>query len=444
MKQLYFLFFIFFVQIQSSIAQYTAIPDLNFEQELISQGIDTNQTPDNQVLTSAISGIISLTINSPIGANIINLSGIESFTALEELNFFSAGSLQTINVSQNQYLKKIALINAQITNLNISNNLNLETLYLYYTNQLSSIILTNNINLKDLRIGNFNIPQIDLTNNTNLEKLLIRNTQISQLDLTHNTTLKYIYLYYNFFTNINLSQNILLEELSIQSTPISSINVLQNLALKKLDIEYTPIQNIDVSNNNFLEALYCSNNSITSLNLNNNLLLNVLYCKNLATGGSPITNFTVQNGSNSLLNGVYDVTLGSNSPVYVNRFDSTNNPNLHCIFVDNVTNCNTNWLGKDATSNYVTTQAECDNLQNEEFVANSFSVYPNPVNDILNIESTNNNVIQKIIVYDLMGKAILEQKGENTQLNLSNITSGLYLVKIITENESIVKKIVKK
>jgi len=192
-----------------------------------------------------------------------------------------------------------------------------------------------------------------------------------------------------------------------------------------------------------LNYLICNNNTISTLNLNNNAfhnsLNNVLHCNN-----NNLSTLALQNGANTLLNGEYATNPGSSTLVYEQRFDATNNPNLSCIFVDDVANCNTNWLGKDATSNYVSTQQECDNLQNEEFITNSFTIYPNPVNDILFIENNNNNMIQKIVVYDVMGKTVIEQNDNVAQIDFSNITKGLYLLKITSEKETIIKKIIKK
>ena len=425
-------------------AQYTAIPDTNFELELINQGIDTNSTIDGQVLTSAINTITILAMNnSNVAANIVNLAGIEGFTALQELNFFSAGSLQVINLNQNQYLKKLVLVNPQISNLNISNNLTLETLYLYYASQLATIDVSNNSDLKDLAIGNFNLAQLNISNNINLEKLRINYTQINQLDLTHNTALKYIYFGNIPITTINVNQNLLLEELRVYSCLITSIDVSQNINLKLLGTSTNTIQSIDVSQNTQLDTLYCINNQLTTINLSNNPLLNKILCNNYS--GFPQNNLSslyIQNGANSLLNGVYDIGSGSIPPTYNNRFDSTNNPSLHCIFVDDVANCNINWLGKDATSNYVSTQQECDNLNNETFIIDKeITIYPNPANEILNIK--NNERIKNVTIYDILGKVVLEKNVDFEQINISNLISGLYLVKISTESETVVKKIIK-
>jgi len=44
------------------IAQTTAIPDVNFEQALIDQGLDSG-TPDGVVLTSNISGVFGIILD---------------------------------------------------------------------------------------------------------------------------------------------------------------------------------------------------------------------------------------------------------------------------------------------------------------------------------------------------------------------------------------------
>ena len=47
------------------LAQYTAIPDLNFEKALIKKLIDTG-TPDGKVLTANIIGVPDLNISSKV------------------------------------------------------------------------------------------------------------------------------------------------------------------------------------------------------------------------------------------------------------------------------------------------------------------------------------------------------------------------------------------
>jgi len=72
-------------------------------------------------------------------------------------------------------------------------------------------------------------------------------------------------------------------------------------------------------------------------------------------------------------------------------------------------------------------------------------VFPNPVRDLLYIEQQFRNEHTKIHLIDLLGKTILNQNFNDSeaQLNLSALHSGLYLLKIESENKSQTFKIIK-
>ena len=111
--------------INSLSAQYTLIPDPEFEQRLITQGIDTEGTLDGQVLTDDIDHITLLVLdgNPPVTPYIYDLTGIEDFISLEDLRFSnnkveqvdlsnlsmgefsSLGSLTYINDLQNYFIE---------------------------------------------------------------------------------------------------------------------------------------------------------------------------------------------------------------------------------------------------------------------------------------------------------------------------------------------------
>ena len=79
----------------------------------------------------------------------------------------------------------------------------------------------------------------------------------------------------------------------------------------------------------------------------------------------------------------------------------------------------------------------------DNFTANNFSVSPNPVKDVLNIRST--NTVDMIQVYDLLGKLVLETTPEiiSPSLNMSELSSGIYLVKVTIGDVSKTVKIIK-
>ena len=73
----------------------------------------------------------------------------------------------------------------------------------------------------------------------------------------------------------------------------------------------------------------------------------------------------------------------------------------------------------------------------------SISIYPNPTTDKINIQTQQK--IERLELYDLSGKKILTKKDDLYKLDLATITSGTYILKLITDEEiALSKKIIKK
>lgn len=82
-------------------------------------------------------------------------------------------------------------------------------------------------------------------------------------------------------------------------------------------------------------------------------------------------------------------------------------------------------------------------LDTDTFDMASFRYYPNPVNDVLNLSYSEN--ITSVEVLNIVGQRVMSAKFEqaNVQLNLSQLASGTYVVKVNTENASKTIKVVK-
>lgn len=68
------------------------------------------------------------------------------------------------------------------------------------------------------------------------------------------------------------------------------------------------------------------------------------------------------------------------------------------------------------------------------------SIYPNPANSILNIQS--NNQIQSVELFNIQGQLVAKE-GNVNQINVSNLTNGVYMIRIATDNGVKVQKFVK-
>jgi DNA-binding beta-propeller fold protein YncE len=67
-------------------------------------------------------------------------------------------------------------------------------------------------------------------------------------------------------------------------------------------------------------------------------------------------------------------------------------------------------------------------LNSSEFQTNNlkFNLYPNPASDILNIETEND--LKSVEIYSIQGQKVLSAGSK--EINISNLTSGLYLVQV--------------
>ena len=86
-------------------------------------------------------------------------------------------------------------------------------------------------------------------------------------------------------------------------------------------------------------------------------------------------------------------------------------------------------------------------LSNQNFELENIMVYPNPSKGIFNI-SYGNNIPISIEVYDLTGKIIASKKefqatAMETLIDLTHTTQGIYFIKILGTNKTIVKRIIK-
>ena len=78
-------------------------------------------------------------------------------------------------------------------------------------------------------------------------------------------------------------------------------------------------------------------------------------------------------------------------------------------------------------------------LSTQEFELDTISVYPNPAQNELHIQS--DLPVDSIQMFNLLGQQVLESKA--TTLDISNLTEGLYLVKVISNGRESTYKIVK-
>jgi Secretion system C-terminal sorting domain/Lamin Tail Domain len=81
-------------------------------------------------------------------------------------------------------------------------------------------------------------------------------------------------------------------------------------------------------------------------------------------------------------------------------------------------------------------------LSTNDFTANDFKIYPNPTSTGFIDISSNNNAAMKVTVFDVLGKQVINQMVSNKRLDVSNLNTGVYIMRVTQDNASVTKKLV--
>ena len=77
-----------------------------------------------------------------------------------------------------------------------------------------------------------------------------------------------------------------------------------------------------------------------------------------------------------------------------------------------------------------------------EEILKEFELYPNPVSDRLFVKSSLYNV-EKVEIYSVLGQQIKSIDKNTDQINVSELSNGVYLIKLYAEDRFAVKRFVK-
>jgi hypothetical protein len=75
-------------------------------------------------------------------------------------------------------------------------------------------------------------------------------------------------------------------------------------------------------------------------------------------------------------------------------------------------------------------------------VIEGLNLYPNPVSNGKVYILTKNDGEKEIIIFDLLGKKVLQTVLNSRELNISNLTPGVYIIKINEGNTSATRKLI--
>lgn len=248
-------------------------------------------------------------------------------------------------------------------------------------------------------------------------------------------------------------------------TPIEDLTGIEGFTnLENLIVNVTMIEQLNVSTLTKLKRLECADNMLTSLNVSNNPLLEFL---DITSTGDvmPINSIDQIDLSN---NPNFKELIATGGIDYINLKNGNNNPQMKliinsgswgvppeviqghtCIEVDNPTAAQNNqlpysaWIIGHANKTY-SLVADCS-LSTKDFMKDAVSVYPNPASDVLHFDIKNESTIEKAVLFDISGRAVRTYNEiSNNVLSVSDLQSGAYILKLVSNKGTFTQKVIKK
>ena len=244
---------------------YATIPDSKFEKKLIELGIDSDGIINNKILKSDAKNVVRLDLSSSNSNVISSLEGIQAFLNLKRL-YASGNELTTINLSKNVLLDTINLGFNNLTSIEGLNNIkglkwlslsgNLFTEFTIENTSIKNILMSHNqlvsfnvskcSNLRSVLLNLNKIESLDFANNTLLEVLNFSANKVESINLENNINLKYVYCSSNFLTNFDVSKLSKLIDLRIdRNLSLSCIKIAENQHIPSLSMSSYQEINID-------------------------------------------------------------------------------------------------------------------------------------------------------------------------------------------------------
>ncbi|MEQ3663021.1 MULTISPECIES: T9SS type A sorting domain-containing protein [unclassified Olleya] len=426
------------------------IPDANLKSNLVSNpAINTNG--DNDIQTAeAINYTGAINVSN---LDISNSQGIEAFVNITSLDI-SNNNLETLDLSSNIALTSLQAQNNNLVSLNIKNtnnnaisnaNFNVSNNYALYCVEVDNVSYsqTNWTNVNAYTIFSLdcdtaivNIPDTSLKTSL-LNNIVINSNGDSEIQVSEAKSFTGgAYLGFNgiqsieglqafaYITSLDLDNNNIsnmdlrahkyLTNIYISNNPLMTLNIDGLKLATSIVVSYTGLTNIDVStitNLQYFEAQYVHN--LGNLDFSSNLDVNYIY-----VSGNSLANIDLRTGTN-VANNLYIETIGS--------------PNLTCVFVDDPSFSQSNSF-KNSITEFYQLDSECTNftlnIEDFQIQSSSISLYPNPTKSTLNIKTA--SAIANISVYSLLGKQVI--KTNSKTVDVSNLSNGVYLIKIMDVN----------
>ena len=223
--------------------------------------------------SGSISGVTTLNVS---GRGITNLSGIEHFPYLSELDC-SYNRLTSLDMTGFKGLQILICNDNYLTSLNVNGLTELRELECS-SNLLTTLNVKGLSQLETLLCGGNRLTSLDVSGLTNLNMLECMSNRLSELEATGLTSLQYLNCRNNVLTKLNLTGSNYLHNLNCSGNLLTSLNV-SSLPLRELCCCHNLLTSLDISGAPpaMLRYVCCKSNQITSITLPQSLTARYVY-----------------------------------------------------------------------------------------------------------------------------------------------------------------------
>lgn len=428
----YFLILLIFPLLSSS--QIINFSDINLKTKLLQASVNSSIAYDvnyNQIKIDVNSNneieineallVYALNISN---SNINNLNGLESFNNMIDLNC-STNNITSFNFNLFPNLIYFKGNDNLITSLSINNHNTIDTILLA-NNNLTSTVVSNCSNLWELNCSNNNLTSINIANLPTLFNLNLNNNQLANVNLSNFQNLNYVYFNNNVLTTLTFNNcpNILIVNCS--NNLLTQLNFSNLTLLNSIYCFDNQLNTINISGCTSLKNLFSANNNLVSIDASTCSSLDILDCQN-----NQLTNINVKNNSNETSYGI------------------CGNPNLNNVCIDNNLEEINQMTSQVSICGYpnVLINPNCTLSVNSVNMTLTFEIFPNPTQDILNINTNSHNSIKSVKIYNTVGQLVFTKISyieENmVELDIASLNPGVYLALIDSEQGVLIEKIIK-
>ncbi|MBK9225179.1 MAG: T9SS type A sorting domain-containing protein [Flavobacterium sp.] len=439
---------------------YNKLTNLNVSELTNMIELDCSYNASTSLTISGLTKLQILNCSNNLLTN-LNVSGFSDLTTLD--CSFNQLTDSNLVLSGNTKMDKLFCQNNLFTNLVLTDMPNLVYLYCYDCKlisltvslpQLYYLFFQGNPNLSVLNLtGCKSLSSTNYTTFNEYGTFDVSNGKLTSLNLSGCSTLRTILCNNNVLTSLILDNKTGNGILNCSNNKLTSLNIYTNIGT--LDCSQNQLSTIyfapelylyklilNLSGNLFTDMGFLSNRYdaqyISGINCSNNLFSDVDLSKFRGLYGWGLicdnnTNLTTLN----LKNGAEET--------YNNHFSFANNPNLRFVCQDSfLLNYTQNLVTQYGYTNCVV-GTDCELGTYGFGLYNYFTLYPNPVNNLLTIDVNEKFEIKNINVFNTLGQLVLAiPDAQKVKIvDVSGLVTGTYFMKINSDKGTVSRKFVR-